>query len=196
MTVIERPDFLRHIVNPLLARYSRERKALVTIVDEVRKLIALAEDKYGFSSFGGNPGNLAKYLRSRDFDLVISALKSANASDLVLEILNTIIEKYRDLPDVVAAAQERIQSLEKGVVRKPEEDTLLQEIARMLVGAKINETDKGIIIEYKNVRALLTKTPHNYNIEITTILKIPLDKKDTIFEIIRKIASIIEGKEK
>lgn len=192
MVTLERLDFLRHIVNPLLAKYSRERKGLVNVVNEVRKLIALAEDKYGFSSFEGNPGNLAKYLRSTDFDLVIGVLKSANAMDLVKEILKKVIENYRDLAEVVAAARERIESIEKGVEASHKKDTISQDIISILADAKITERNNGIAIDYKGVKAYLTKKPQGYGLDIRAYIEIPLEEKNVITKILRKLAETIE----
>lgn len=52
-----RHDFLRHIVNTKLSEYSKTRRHLIPVLDEVRKLIANAEDQYGFSIYGGKLEN-------------------------------------------------------------------------------------------------------------------------------------------
>ncbi|MFP3346315.1 MAG: hypothetical protein RXR17_02585 [Sulfolobaceae archaeon] len=57
------PDFLRHIVSKVLTPVSLDMKKL----DEAQKLLAKAESKYGFSSYGGDPEKLANYILSPDF---------------------------------------------------------------------------------------------------------------------------------
>lgn len=110
--MVKYPDFLRHIVNVKLSEYSVKHRKIIPIIDEVRKLIAKAENRYRFSSFGGNPENLAKYLRSEDFKLVISAFESANALDVLIDILGVAREKYSDLPVVVEAIDKVVKDVE------------------------------------------------------------------------------------
>lgn len=94
------PDFLRHIVNPKLAKYTRERRNLGNHVDEIRKFIAEAENKYQFSIFNGDPEKLADYLLSEDFTLLVKLFKSAGSLDVLEEILLETREKYSDLPRI------------------------------------------------------------------------------------------------
>jgi hypothetical protein len=118
--MVKYPDFLRHIVNVKLSEYSIKRKKIIPIIDEVRKLIAKAENRYRFSSFGGNPENLAKYLKSDDFKLVISAFESAGALDILIDILRVAREKYSDLPVVAEAIDEAVKSIEARIEEKGE----------------------------------------------------------------------------
>ncbi len=113
--MVKYPDFLRHIVNTRLSEYAVKRKGIVPIIDEVRKLIAKAEARYRFSSFGGNPENLAKYFGSDDFKLVVSAFQSVNALNVLIEILEEARDKYSDLPVVVEAIDNVVKNLKSKV---------------------------------------------------------------------------------
>ena len=102
-------DFLRHIVNRVLA----ESKLSPQLIEDVRKRIGYAEEKYKFSAFGGDVRKLADYLKSREFDELVTVFKSGNALDKLVEILKIAREKYSDLEDVVAAIDEAIAKVEK-----------------------------------------------------------------------------------
>ena len=90
-------DFLRHIVNKVLA----ESKASWQVSSDVKKTVGIAEDKYKFSAYGGNPARLADYLNSRDFDDVLNILKSSGLLSLAESMLERVIEEYSDYPEVV-----------------------------------------------------------------------------------------------
>ncbi len=111
--MVRYPDFIRHIVNPILANYIRKRRNLVNTVEEIKKFLVEAEVKYGFSSFNGDPEKLSDYLMSSDFNLLIRVFKSCNSIDVLKEILNTAKEKYSDLPRVVEAINHVFKNLEK-----------------------------------------------------------------------------------
>ena len=102
-------DFLRQIVNRVLA----ESKMPSQAVDDIRKQIAYAEERYKFSSFGGNVEKLADYILSKDFNTLIQSFKSANAIDELKKILNKAIEAYNDVPSVVEAIRRRLEEIEK-----------------------------------------------------------------------------------
>lgn len=172
----DRHDFLRHIVNPLLAKYSRERKPLVRVIDEVRKLIALAEDKYGFSSFGGEVTKLADYIESKDFDLVINTLKSVDSLDIVIEVLKTVISKYQDLPKVVEAAKKRIKQLKQSE-SKPKDSleqllpkTVFTEIMKYTKGNIVKYEDR-IVIEQDNTKITIRREDNTYRIDVKETIK-------------------------
>ncbi len=109
--MVKYPDFLRHIVNTMLSELVVKRREILGIMDEARKLIAKAENKYRFSSFGGNPEKLADYISSDEFKLVIDLFKSVNAVDVLIEILEKTRKYYNDLPVVVEAINKRIEEL-------------------------------------------------------------------------------------
>jgi len=80
------PDFLRHIVSKVLTPVSLDMKRL----DEAQKLLAKAESKYGFSSYGGDPEKLADFLLSPDFTNLIFII----GIDLTKKLLNTVYDNY------------------------------------------------------------------------------------------------------
>ncbi len=110
-------DFLRHIVNRVLA----ESKLSPQLIEDVRKRIGYAEEKYKFSAFGGDVRKLAEYLRSKDFDELITVFKSGNALPKLAEILKIAREKYSDIGELVKAIDEALNK-----VRKAEEEAKKQ----------------------------------------------------------------------
>ncbi len=106
------PDFLRHIVNPKLSTYMKKHRIPANLVDEIKKNLIEAENKYGFSSFGGNPEKLRDYLNSSDFKLLISIFRSGKILNLLEEILQETREKYYDLKLVVETIEKILRELE------------------------------------------------------------------------------------
>ncbi len=102
-------DFLRHIVNRVLA----ESRLSPQLIDDVRKRIGYAEERYKFSAFGGDVRRLADFLRSREFDELITVFKSGNALDKLYEILKIARQKYSDIGELVAAIDEAIAKVER-----------------------------------------------------------------------------------
>jgi len=183
------PDFLRHIVNSKLAEYSHS-KGIAGIIDEVRKMIAKAEEKYNFSSFGGNPENLAKYLKSNDFKLVISLFKSVNKLDVLEEILIETKKSYAELPSVVKAIDEVLPSLnieEKPVSPENIVETLRKEFPR----AKIELKDEKILLKIDNLDIIIEIHGSNYVATGTAKLKYSAKSLDEILEFIKNTVSII-----
>ena len=126
-------DFLRNIVNRVLARHSNRLPP--QFIEEARRVISRAEDKYRFSVYGGNPANLYRYLRSHDFRELIVLFKSANAVDVLKEILSLTAETYADISEIVDEAKKIINSLTGEA-----QDTS----ARTITVAKIIEGLKGL----------------------------------------------------
>ncbi len=110
-------DFLRHIVNRILA----ESKLSPQLIDDIRKRIAYAEERYKFSAFGGDVRRLADYLRSKDFDELITVFKSGNALPKLKEILEVARQKYADYNEVVAAIDDAMARVEKLLKSSSEE---------------------------------------------------------------------------
>ncbi|MET1128972.1 MAG: hypothetical protein ABWW70_06610 [Thermoproteota archaeon] len=106
----KRKDFLRHIVNYILASTDVPRQ----VAEDIKRLVGKAEDKYKFDAFSGNPQMLAAYLRSTDFDDVIAAARS-DTSGRAIKALKAILEEamqaYADLSDVVSAIKQRLSEL-------------------------------------------------------------------------------------
>jgi len=111
----QRKDFLRHIVNRILASSNLPRQ----VVDDVRRMVGRAEDKYKFHAFGGDIRNLALYLRSPDFNDLVTFLRNIRvekSEEQPLNVLKKILlearEAYKDIPEVVSAIDERLRELE------------------------------------------------------------------------------------
>jgi hypothetical protein len=80
------PDFLRQVVSKVLNPSQIDSKKL----EEIRRLLAKAETKYSFSTYGGDPRRLADYLASPDFIELILVL----GSETTKKLLYKIIEAY------------------------------------------------------------------------------------------------------
>ena len=97
------PDFLRQVVIKVLTPNKLDANKL----ENARKLLGKAENKYKFSSFGGNPENLAKYLLSPDFiDLVLII-----GVDLSLKLLDEVEKEY-DIEEIKEAVKKLREELE------------------------------------------------------------------------------------
>lgn len=97
------PDFLRHIVSRVLTPVSLDTKKL----DEAQKLLAKAESKYGFSSYGGDPEKLANYLLSPDFINLVLII----GVDLSKKLLYMIRDSYSS-PKIKEAVQKILEELD------------------------------------------------------------------------------------
>ena len=107
--ISRRIDFLRHIVNRVLI----EEKLPPQIVDEIRKQVASAEDRYKFSAFGGDVAKLVDYLKSKDFDLLVSTFKAANGLKVLERILKKAKESYKEFDELSRVLDEKLRELEK-----------------------------------------------------------------------------------
>ncbi|MCY0882726.1 MAG: hypothetical protein OWQ50_02725 [Acidianus infernus] len=97
------PDFLRHIANKVLTPNTLDPKRL----DEVRKLLGEAENKYNFSSYGGNPKKLVDYLLSPDFTELVFII----VIDLTKKLLEEIINDY-DIEEVKNTAKKLLDEID------------------------------------------------------------------------------------
>ena len=188
-----RPDFLRHIINPRLAEYSRTRKKIASTLDEIRRLIAMAEDKYEFSVFGGDPNNLGKYIQSDDFDLVVSALKSINALDIIEDILKEVLDKYSDLPDVVNAAKKRLSEIKSGILSVSELRKISEQVSRILPEAKIDIINENSVkIEYNGLKAILTTTKEGAELKIKIDKTIKYSEKYSALAFLKRLYGLLK----
>lgn len=97
------PDFLRHIVSKVLTPVSLDMKKL----DEAQKLLAKAESKYGFSSYGGDPEKLANYILSPDFINLVLVI----GVDLSKKLLYLTRDNYSS-PKIKEAVQKMLEELD------------------------------------------------------------------------------------
>ncbi|ADI31412.1 hypothetical protein [Staphylothermus hellenicus] len=200
--MVRYPDFLRHIVNTKLSELSHKYRELAGHLDEVRKEISKAEPKYEFSSFGGNPENLANYLLSDDFNLLISSFKAANAIKVLEEILVEAKKAYSELPNVVKAIDtvlEKIRESEKGaaIVSHTSLKDLALKIENILkelkIKADIKTRDNDIVLSIPNKGSIVIK-PYEANLE--TIISITTKiKPEKLEEILKKASEILNLEE-
>ncbi len=141
----QRVDFLRHIVNRVLAEHSLPRQ----VIEDVRKSIGYAEEKYKFSAFGGDPRRLADYLRSRDFDDIVTLLRGAKAEEVIVRILEEVKKRYSDYREVVEAAEARLRELRGEAAEEPKTKiglayNALRNLEEKGVEVKLDE-EKGVV---------------------------------------------------
>lgn len=108
-------DFLRQIVNPILVE---ETQLPPQIIEDIRKQVANAEDKYKFSAFGGDVRKLAEYIKSKDFDLLLSTFKAVDGLRVLEKILEKAKEEYKDYADVVEAIDTRLEEIRRLLAEK------------------------------------------------------------------------------
>jgi len=116
-------DFIRHIVNPVLSELLKHRNELVSVVDEIRRFLANAESKYGFSIYGENPVKLCEYLGSNDFKILVNLFKSVNALDALIEILRRTRRSYRDFEEIHKCVDRVLRNIKKEYLRENREDS-------------------------------------------------------------------------
>ncbi|ABP95866.1 MULTISPECIES: hypothetical protein [Metallosphaera] len=109
------PDFLRNIASRILTPTTLDLKRL----DDVRRLLAAAESKYKFSSYGGDPKRLVEYFQSPDFTELVLVL----GVDLSKKLLQEVISSYSD-KDIQAAAKKALDEID-GYKDLEDSDTLL-----------------------------------------------------------------------
>ncbi len=167
-------DFLRHIVNYVLAS---KMDLVKQVADDVRKMVEKAENKYGFSAFGGDVRKLADYLRSHDFDELAKFLKDAGKLDVLEEILKLAREKYKEYTEVVEAIDARLKSISEAKLEVKEVEEAYKEITRVVgdralverIGNTINVNIKGvgtITVSYDPV-----EKSYNLDVEVSTSKK-------------------------
>ena len=183
-------DFLRQIVNPILAKHSVRLPRQV--VDDIRKSIGRAEDRYKFSSYGGDMSKLADYLRSKDFDEVISIVKGVDAMNVLVEILEMARDAYREYPEVVKAIEERIEEL-KGKATKEEEriDAALN-VLKSLEELGVSIKRKGNTIEltyqpYFEAKVAYDKDKRLFVLEYNLTGKLTAESAGTMYDFIRAV---------
>ncbi|ABN69631.1 hypothetical protein Smar_0523 [Staphylothermus marinus F1] len=200
--MVRYPDFLRHIVNTKLSELTRKYRELTGHIDEIRKEISKAESKYGFSSFGGNPENLANYLLSDDFNLIISSFKAANSLKALEEILVEAKKAYSELPNVVKAIDmvlEKLRASEKGatMVSHASLKDLASKIGNILkelrIKAEVKIRDNDIVLSIPDKGSIVIKP---YEASLETIISITIKTKpEKLEELLKKASEILNLEE-
>jgi len=151
-----RRDFLRHIVNRVVSEASG--RVSVGVIEDVKVRFARAEDRFGFSVFGGDPRRIVDFLSSEDWADIVEYARNVNVLWLLEAILRRLAEEYRDdCPIVAGKALEVLEGLSKGKV-VPGEELTLDSVVRKLKfhGFKVNVSrDDGR--EYAEVEQPLLK---------------------------------------
>ncbi len=158
-------DFLRHIVNRVLSNYAE--KVPANILDDIRKHIGRAEDKYRFTVFGGDPSKLVDYFNSDDWRDLVEYLRNLHMEWILKEILNTLIAEYsQNCPQVVETARKAAEGLEtKGEERKIDRDTVYRSLK--YAGYKVEiAKDGGIEVEEPNIRVRIEITNNKLHYRI------------------------------
>lgn len=136
-------DFLRQIVNRVIVEASG--KIPVNVIEDLKTRFARAEDKFGFSSFGGDPGRLVNFLSSEDWADLVEYAKNLNALWIIEAILKRLKEEYEDTcPQVASKAGEVLEGLSRGVTVTGEELTLDAIVRRLKFhGLKVEVKKEG-----------------------------------------------------
>ncbi|EZQ06820.1 hypothetical protein CM19_05455 [Candidatus Acidianus copahuensis] len=112
---MSQPDFLRHVASRVISPNSLDLKRL----DDVRRLLAAAEAKYKFSSYGGDPKKLVNYLLSPDFTELTFIL----GTDLTKKLLEEIIKDY-DYQEIKDAAKKILEEID-GYTEMEDKDAVI-----------------------------------------------------------------------
>ncbi len=198
-------DFLRHIVNPILSEYSelwRGRvegaKNLIQVLNEVRQLLYRAENVYNFGIYGGDLKGLSEYLLSKDFDITISVLKSAKATEVAEKILEETIEKYSEHAAVVEACKRRLSELRSREthLQLTEDDwirtveTIRREVENAVPKAHIAIDKDAISIKTDFLELLITKTEEGLKLDA----RISISKKyKSLSELVEYLGKFIKA---
>ncbi len=189
-----RKDFLRHIVNRVLASSNLPRQ----VVDDIRKFVGRAEDKYKFNAFGGDVRKLADYLNSKDFDdlvTLVKGVKTEKGEEPAVEVLKKILmearEAYKDIPEVVEAVDRRLRELEGEAA--PSKDRLemlyrsLKDLEREGVKLRLDKEKHSVEITYGDKLRAIVKFSKKADAE-TYVLEYSI--KDE--EVLDNISSVVD----
>ncbi|MEM0001146.1 MAG: hypothetical protein QXH02_06930 [Desulfurococcaceae archaeon] len=112
-----KPDFLRHIVNPVIDSYIKPGKLALKDAIEAKKLVFAAEERYKFSVYDGDPANLVTYFKSEEFKAFANLLESCNAKEALMEILEEVKRSYSDIRELVDTVEQVAELLERGPLK-------------------------------------------------------------------------------
>lgn len=203
--VLERPrrlDFLRHIVNRILAELGASRQ----LVDDIRRMVGGAEDKYKFNAFGGNVERLADYLRSRDFDDLVTLVR-ADRSGQGIELLKRILEEakkaYSDVPGVVEAIEARLSELESHETSKTKNKaatlyTVLKDLEKLKAKVEFDEERNEVQVAALDGKFTATVSYDEKSNAFTLVYRaegtVELSSPSEVQEYLKKMLSTLQGK--
>ncbi|MEM0378391.1 MAG: hypothetical protein QXP68_01735 [Thermosphaera sp.] len=143
-------DFTRHIVNPILSKFIDVKKGEhVKILNEIRKVLGEMEDKYKFSSFGGEPGRLSGFLAGSDFDLFAKIFKTYGLQEALIKILEETKEAYKNDEEIVKATSLRLLELKRDIAKEDASSEQIFNLDRLLIMLK-NKIPSGEITSKGN----------------------------------------------
>lgn len=134
-------DFLRHIAMPVIAEHAS--KYPPPVIEDAKKWLANAENKYRFSIYGGDPRRIAEFLASEDWSDFVTSLRGSKAEELAVAILERLIKEYGGgCPEVAEAAQRALDKLKRGEQEALDPSLVASVIQARLGGAYKVEVDK------------------------------------------------------
>ncbi len=150
-----RRDFIRHIVNHVLAEVAD--KIPVSVFNDIRAGFSRAEDKYRFALFGGDPRRILEFLESDDWRDLVDYAKNMNVDWVLVKILEALHEAYKtECPPVAAKARELAETLKRQKEERAKQQISPDTVFRMLRlhGYKVERDEQGrIMIEGTNFTA-------------------------------------------
>ncbi|MEB3851623.1 MAG: hypothetical protein LRS49_03440 [Desulfurococcales archaeon] len=149
-------DFLRHIANKVISENTA--KIPIPIINDIRKALGRAEDKYKFSIFGGNPLRIRDYLKSQDFMDLVEQLSAHQLTWVLEKIIEALADEYSDTcPPVAEEAKRILEEIKKSPKERKDRDKMDQDIiyrTLKLHGYKVERDDSGsILIDEPGIRA-------------------------------------------
>ncbi len=198
-----RKDFLRHIVNRVLASSKLPRQ----IVEDIRRMVGRAEDKYKFHAFGGDVRRLADYLKSQDFNELVSFLKNVRVEkgeespiDVLRKILLEAREAYKDVPEIVAAIDEKLKELESETSEKKSKIELLYEDLSSLkdkYGVDVSLEDNRVVVKYQDrLEASISynEETRTYTLSYSVKDEASFDTLSELKSMLRRLVELVRGK--
>ncbi len=139
-------DFLRHIANRVIAEYASKLPS--STVEEIRRMLGEAEDRFKFTIYGGDPYRLIAFFDSEEWRNLVVYAKNTHSEELLKAILARLGEEYSSECSVVAErAAEEAERIEKNLVERASEELSPERIARRLklMGYRVDVGEDGAI---------------------------------------------------
>lgn len=154
-------DFLRQIVNPTLIEFDIPQQLL----NEIRKKLERAENKYKFSAFDGDPKRLADFLRSPDWKEIVTLLKQAKLEAVARKILEKVIESY-DIEEVKKAAEEALKEIKES--KEEEKAEKLKDKVKEVVGDRylVKMSEDYVVVEGDTLFLKVAEEMGKYTINV------------------------------
>ena len=154
-------DFLRHIVNRILAlNISKIPRGLA---EDFKASIGRAEDKYRFSVINGDPLRLLDYFKSEEWWDLVDMARSTNMTWLLEHILRELAARYSESCEPVAKKAAELISVLKDREAKVPRRLSLEYVVRALKysGYQVNVREGVAVIEEPYIRVELSVKDDN-----------------------------------